>query len=189
VLSLTGCPAAVSAWASSLVDLQVHSSGLSGVAAGVRVDQPVQRLKQAGSVSRSRLGPLCWRMRLPRVGGPVEFGGATAYRWAGRRSQPRDPADAAVAQRPGRRPKQQPALLLGQVRRDQREGRGQHLIQVHSVNLLQPLTLARSPSGDPLGACVLPSTNDCRCSCGGREVMIVSGRDAKVVEEGLHVEA
>jgi len=31
---------------------------------------------------------------------------------------------------------QQPMLPLGQVRSDQREGRGQHLIQVHIVNLL-----------------------------------------------------
>ncbi len=67
----------------------------------------------------------------------------------GRTRQPRDPADAAVPQRSGRRAEQQPPLPLGQVRRDQRKGRRQHLIQVHIANLQQPLTLARSPSGDP----------------------------------------
>jgi hypothetical protein len=35
------------------------------------------------------------------------------------------------------------------VRSDQREGRRQHLIQVHIANLQRPLILAKSPSGDP----------------------------------------
>jgi hypothetical protein len=91
-------------------------------------------------VSRRRLGPSCWRMRPRRVGWLVELGDATTHRRAGRLGQARDPADPALAQRPGRRAKQQPALPLGQVRRNQREGRCQHLVQVHIANLCQPLT-------------------------------------------------
>jgi hypothetical protein len=87
----------------------------------------------------------------PRIGRLVQLDGATAHRRPGRLGQPRDPADATEAQRPGGRAKQQPPLPLGQVRPDQREGSGQHLTQVHTANLAQPPTLAKSPSGDPLG--------------------------------------
>jgi hypothetical protein len=86
----------------------------------------------------------------PRVGGLVQLGDATTHRRPGRLGQARDPADTAVAQRPGRRAEQQPALPLGQVRRDQREGRCQHLIQVHTVNLRQPLTPGKVAKRGPL---------------------------------------
>jgi hypothetical protein len=85
----------------------------------------------------------------PRVGWLVQLGRTTAHRRAGHLGQARDPADTPIPQRSGRRTQQQPALPLGQVRRDQREGRYQHLIQVHIATLPQPLTLAKSPSGDP----------------------------------------
>jgi hypothetical protein len=74
----------------------------------------------------------------PRIGRLVELGDATADRRPGRLGQARDPADPAVAQRPGRRTQQQPPPPLGQMRRDQGEGRCQHLIQVHTRKLLQP---------------------------------------------------
>ena len=41
----------------------------------------------------------------------------------------------AIAERAGRRAKQQPTLPLGQVGSNEREGRRQHLIQVHIPNL------------------------------------------------------
>jgi hypothetical protein len=119
------------------------------VATGVGVDQPVQRLQQARVALAQPLGALVLADASPRVGCLAEFGGAAADRRAGRLGQARDSADPAVAQRPGRRAKQQPTLPLGQVRRDQREGHCQHLIQVHMANLAQPLTLAKSPCGDP----------------------------------------
>jgi hypothetical protein len=74
----------------------------------------------------------------PRVGRLVQLGRATAHRRPRRLGQPRHPADPAIAQRPGRRAKQQPTLPLGQVRRDQGEGRRQHLIQIHWMNLASP---------------------------------------------------
>jgi hypothetical protein len=120
------------------------------VAASVGVDQPVQRLQQARIGIASPLGALVLADAPLRVGGPVELGGATTHRRAGRISQARDPADPAVAQRPGRRAKQQPPLPLGQVRRDQREGRRQHLIQVHIANLCQPLTPGKVAKRGPL---------------------------------------
>jgi hypothetical protein len=86
----------------------------------------------------------------PRVGWLVQLGGTTTHRRAGRLRQPRDPADPAIAQRSGRRAKQQPALPLGQVRRDQREGRRQYLIQVHTRKLLQPLTPGKVTKRGPL---------------------------------------
>jgi hypothetical protein len=110
-----------------------------GVAAGVGVDQPIQRLKQAGSVSRRRLGPSYWRMRPRGSAGWSSSATPRAHRRARGLGQARDPADPALAQRPGRRAEQQPALPLGQVRRHQREGRCQHLIQVHTRKPLQPL--------------------------------------------------
>ena len=41
-------------------------------------------------------------------------------------------------------------LPLGQVRRNQREGRRQHLIQVHTRKLLQPLTPGKVTKRGPL---------------------------------------
>jgi hypothetical protein len=120
-----------------------------GVAAGVGLHQPVQHLQQARVALAQPLGAIVLADASPGVGWLVEFGGAAADRRAGRLGQARDSADPAVAQRPGRRAEQQSALPLGQVRRDQREGRCQHLIQVHIGNLPHPLTLAKSPSGDP----------------------------------------
>ena len=89
-----------------------------GVAAGVGVDQPVQRLQQARVGVASPLGAVVVADASPRVAWLVELGGAAADRRPRRRGQPRDPADPAIAQCPGRRAKQQPALPLGQVRRD-----------------------------------------------------------------------
>jgi len=43
-------------------------------------------------------------------------------------------------------------LPLGQVRRNQREGRCQHLIQVHTRKLLQPLTPGKVTKRGPLSA-------------------------------------
>jgi hypothetical protein len=111
-----------------------------GIAAGVGVDQPIQRHQQARVGVAAPLGTLMLADASPRVGWLVELGGATTHRRARGISQARDPADPAVAQRSGRRAQQQPALPLGQVRRDQREGRCQHLVQVHIANLCQPLT-------------------------------------------------
>jgi hypothetical protein len=73
-----------------------------GIAAGIGVDQPVQRLQQAGIGVASPLGAVMLADAPPRVGWLVELGDATAHRRAGRLGQARDPADPAVAQRPGR---------------------------------------------------------------------------------------
>jgi len=89
-----------------------------GVAAGVGIHQPVQRLQQARIGVATPPGAVVVADTPPRVAWLVELGGAAADRRAGRRGQPRDPADPAIAQCPGRRAKQQPALPLGQVRRD-----------------------------------------------------------------------
>ena len=120
------------------------------VAAGVGVDQPIQRPKQARIGVASPLGALMLADPSPRVGWLVELDGATTHRGAGRISQARDPADTPIPQRPGRRTEQQPTLPLGQVRSDQREGRCQHLIQVHILNLLQPLTPGKVTKRGPL---------------------------------------
>ena len=72
------------------------------VAAGVGVDQPVQRLQQARVGVASPLGPVVLADAAPRVGWLVQLGDATAHRRSGRLGQARDPADPAVAQRPGR---------------------------------------------------------------------------------------
>jgi hypothetical protein len=81
-----------------------------------------------------------------------KLGRATAHRRPGRLGQPRHPADPAIAQRPGRRAQQQPLLPLGQVWRDQREGRRQHLIRVHTRTLLQPLTPGKVTKRGPLSS-------------------------------------
>lgn len=73
-----------------------------GVAAGIGVDQPVQRLQQAGIGVASPLGAVMLADAPPRVGWLVELGDATAHRRSGRLGQARDPADPAVPQRPGR---------------------------------------------------------------------------------------
>jgi hypothetical protein len=110
------------------------------VAAGIGLHQPVQHLQQARVALMQPLGTLVLADAPPRVGRLVQLGRATADRRPRRLGQPRDPADPAVAQCPGRRAKQQPTLPLGQMRRDQGEGRRQHLIQVHTPKLLQPPT-------------------------------------------------
>jgi len=74
-----------------------------GVAAGIGVDQPIQRPKQARIGVAPPLGALVLADASPRVGRLVQLGGATTHRWLGRLSQARDPADPAVPQRPGRR--------------------------------------------------------------------------------------
>jgi hypothetical protein len=86
----------------------------------------------------------------PRVGRLVQLGRATADRRPRRLGQPRDPADPAIAQRPGRRAEQQPTLPLGQMRRDQREGRRQHLIQIHWMNLTSPAQPGKVTERGPL---------------------------------------
>ena len=87
----------------------------------------------------------------PRIGWLFKLGGATTHRRAGRISHKRATRlNPTVAQRSGRRAEQQPALPLGQVRRDQREGRCQHLIQVHIANLVQPLTPGKVTKRGPL---------------------------------------
>jgi hypothetical protein len=86
----------------------------------------------------------------PRVGGLVQLGHATTHGRSGRLGQPRDSADPAIAQRPGRRAKQQPTLPLGQVRRDQGEGRRQHLIQIHWMNLTSPAQPGKVTERGPL---------------------------------------
>jgi hypothetical protein len=80
------------------------ASGLTGpaqralrVAAGVGVDQPVQRLQQARVGVAAALGAVVLADAPPRVDWLVELGGATTHRRAGRISQARDPADTAVA--------------------------------------------------------------------------------------------
>jgi hypothetical protein len=73
-----------------------------GIAAGVGVDQPIQRLQQAGIGVASPLGAVVLADAPPRVGWLVELGDATTDRRPGRLGQARDPADPAVAQRPGR---------------------------------------------------------------------------------------
>jgi hypothetical protein len=83
----------------------------------------------------------------PRVGRLVQLDGATPHRRPGRLGQPRDPADAAVAQRPGRRAQQQPPLPLGQVRRDQREGRASTSSRSTPRSYFNHPPLAKSPSG------------------------------------------
>jgi hypothetical protein len=92
----------------------------------------------------------------PRVGRLVQLGGAAADRRPRRLGQPRDPADPAIAQCPGRRAEKQPALPLGQMRRDQGEGRRQHLIQIHWMNLTSPAqpgkVTERGPLSGVLGA-------------------------------------
>ena len=86
----------------------------------------------------------------PRVGRLVQLGGATADRRPRRLGQPCDPADPAIAQCPGRRAEQQPTLPLGQMRRDQGEGRRQHLIQIHWMNLTSPAQPGKVTERDPL---------------------------------------
>jgi hypothetical protein len=71
------------------------------------------------------LGTLVLADAPPRVGRLVQLGRATADRRPRRLGQPCDPADPAIAQCPGRRAEQQPTLPLGQMRRDQGEGRRQ----------------------------------------------------------------
>jgi hypothetical protein len=121
-----------------------------GVAAGVWLHQPIQRRQQTRIGVAPPPGTLVLADAPPRVGRPVELGRATAHRRPRRISQARHAADPAVAQRPGRRTKQQPTLPLGQVRRDQGEGRRQHLIQVHIANLAQPLGHGKDAKRGPL---------------------------------------
>jgi hypothetical protein len=109
-----------------------------GVAAGAWLHQPIQRPKQTRIGVAPPLGTLVLADAPPRVGRLVQLGRAPAHRRPGRLGQPRDPADPAIAQRPGRRAEQQPTLPLGQVRRDQGEGRRQHLIQIHWMKLTSP---------------------------------------------------
>jgi hypothetical protein len=120
------------------------------VAAGVWLHQPVQRLKQTRIGVAPPPGALVLANAPPRVGRLVELGGTAADRRAGRRGQPRDPADPARAQGPGRHAKQQPALPLGQMRRDQGEGRRQHLIQIHWMNLTSPAHPGKVTERGPL---------------------------------------
>jgi hypothetical protein len=129
-----------------------------GVAAGVRLHQPVQPLQQARVAVTQPPGALMLTDTPPRVGRLVELGHAAPHRRPGRLGQPRDPADPARAQCPSGRAKQQPTLPLGQVRRDQREGRGQHLIQVHIPNLAQPPTPGKVTKRGPPS---LPSRPAC----------------------------
>jgi hypothetical protein len=105
------------------------------VAAGVWLHQPVQRRQQTRIGVAPPLGTLVLADAPPRVGRLVQLGRATADRRPRRRGQPRDPAHPAIAQCPGRHAKQQPTLPLGQMRPDQGEGRSQHLIQIHWMNL------------------------------------------------------
>ena len=120
------------------------------IAAGVGLHQPIQRLQQARIGVATPPGALMLADAPPRIGWLVELGDATTHRRPGPVGQARDPADPAVAQRSGRRAKQQSALPLGQVRRDHREGRCQHLIQVHIANLRQPLTPGKVTKRGPL---------------------------------------
>jgi hypothetical protein len=76
----------------------------------------------------------------PRHGGPS----------AAPRGQPCDPADPAIAQCPGRRAEQQPTLPLGQMQCDQGEGRRQHLIQIHWMNLTSPAQPGKATERGPL---------------------------------------
>jgi hypothetical protein len=55
-----------------------------GVAAGVGIDQPIQRLQQAGIGIAAPLGAVVLADAPPRVGWLVELGGATAHRRPGR---------------------------------------------------------------------------------------------------------
>jgi hypothetical protein len=121
-----------------------------GIAAGVWLHPPVQRRQQTRIGVAPPLGTLVLADAPPRVGRLVQLGGATADRRPRRLGQPRDPADPAIAQCPGRRAKQQPPLPLGQVRRDQREGRRQHLIQLHWMNLTSPAQPGKVTERGPL---------------------------------------
>jgi hypothetical protein len=121
-----------------------------GVAAGVGLHQPVQCRQQTRIGVAPPLGTLVLADAPPRVGRLVQLGRATADRRPRRLGQPRDPADAAIAQRPGRRAKQQPTLPLGQMRRDQGEGRRQHLIQIHWMNLASPAQPGKVTERGPL---------------------------------------
>jgi hypothetical protein len=120
------------------------------VAAGIGLHQPVQRSEQARIGVAPPLGTLVLADAPPRVGRLVQLGRATADRRPRRLGQPRDPADPAIAQCPGRRAKQQPTLPLGQVRRDQGEGRRQHLIQIHWMNLTSPAQPGKVTERGPL---------------------------------------
>jgi hypothetical protein len=121
-----------------------------GVAAGVGLHQPVQCRQQTRIGVAPPLGTLVLADAPPRVGRLVQLGCATADRRPGRLGQPRDPADPAIAQCPGRRAEQQPTLPLGQVRRDQGEGRRQHLIQIHWMNLTSPAQPGKVTERGPL---------------------------------------
>jgi hypothetical protein len=76
------------------------------VAAGVGVDQPIQRLQQARIGVTPPLGSLVLADTPPRIGWLVQLGDATTHRRPGCLGQPRDPADPAIAQRSGRRAEQ-----------------------------------------------------------------------------------
>jgi hypothetical protein len=120
------------------------------VAAGVGLHQPVQHLQQARVALLQPLGTLVLADAPPRVGRLVQLGRATADRRPRRCGQPCHPADPAIAQCPGRRANQQPTLPLGQMRRDQGEGRRQHLIQLHWMNLTSPAQPDKVTKREPL---------------------------------------
>jgi hypothetical protein len=76
------------------------------VAAGVGIDQPIQRHKQPRIGVAPPLGTIVLTDAPSRVGWLVELGRATMHRRPGRLGQARDPADLAIAQRSGRRAEQ-----------------------------------------------------------------------------------
>jgi hypothetical protein len=76
------------------------------VAAGVGIDQPIQRHNQPRIGVAPPLGAIVLTDAAPRVGWLVELGDATTHRRPGRLGQARDPADPAVPQRSGRRAEQ-----------------------------------------------------------------------------------
>jgi hypothetical protein len=119
----------------------------TGIAAGVGVDQSLQRLDQSrvgvGQALGAAAGPPDATMR---VGGRVQLAYACVHRGARHPADAGHPGAAPAAQRPRPRSKQQAALLFGQVRGNLREQLGQHRVHVHAVNLPTPLD-PRSTTG------------------------------------------
>jgi hypothetical protein len=114
-----------------------------GVAAGVGVDQGIQRRQQARVAGGPPLGPAARTAHAAtRVGPLLQLPHPGIDRRARQPADAGHPDAAAAAQRPRPRAGQQAALLLGQVRGDQLIQLGQHGVDVHPATLPSPHTSA-----------------------------------------------